>query len=123
MIKKLFYFLVILAIIVAIDHPKINEFYDNTLGEFKMFAREGLKTTKNPGGAKVYRDISQHFSSYSQGEIEMIDTLTKDNQKVLKFRQDYCVNGDFNPVIYGDHLKQLCQIIERHKKQLMTVVK
>lgn len=123
MIKKLFYFFVVLAIIVAIDHPKINEFYDNTIGQFKMFAREGLKTSKNPGGTKVYREISKYFDGYSSSEIELIDKLTKDNQKVLKFRQDYCVNGDFNPVIYGDHLKQLCAIIEKHKRQLSTVVK
>lgn len=121
--KKLFYLFVVLAIIVAVDHPKINEFYDNTIGKFKIFAREGLKTAKNPGGSKVYREISKHFDEYTQSEIEMIDNLTKDNKKVLAFRENYCVNGDFNPVIYGAHLKQLCRIIEKHKKQLMTVVK
>lgn len=123
MYKKLFYFFVILAIIVAIDHPKINAFYDDTIGQFKIFAREGIKTSKNPGASKVYREIEKHFAQYSDDEKAMIAKVTKNNQTALAFRQAYCVNGDFNPVIYGDHLRQLCSIMEKHKKQLMTVVK
>ena len=121
--KKLFYFLVILAIIAAVDHPVINEFYDNTIGQFKTFAREGVKTTKNPGASKVYREISKNFDDYSDAEKEMLERITKDNQTVLKFREDYCVKGDFNPVIYGAHLKEFCRVIERHKKQLQMVIK
>lgn len=121
--KKIFYFLILLAIVVAIDHPKINQFYDDTLGSFKMFAREGIKTAKNPGGGKVFREIEKHFASYSKAEIEMIDKLTKNNQEVLAFRKTFCVGGEFNPIIYGTNLKQFCSIIEKHKRQLSTVVK
>jgi hypothetical protein len=121
--KKLFYFLLILAVIVAIDHPAVNAFYDDTIGRFKIFAREGIKTQKNPGASRVYREMKKHFDQYSQEEIKMLDELTKSNQKVLAFRKNYCVNGDFNPVIYGAHLKQFCNVIEKHKIQLNTVVK
>lgn len=121
--KKLFYFLLVLAIITAIDHPTINQFYDDTLGRFKLFAREGIKTAKNPGASQVYRQMKKHFDNYSQPEIQMIDKLTKNNQKVLAFRQAFCVEGEFNPVIYGAHLKQFCAVIEKHKKQLTTVIK
>ena len=121
--KKLFYFILLMAIITAVDHPVINDFYDNTIGRFKIFAREGIKTSKNPGAGRVYRAIEKHFSTYTQAEIEMIDQLTKNNQDVLAFRQAFCVDGEFNPVIYGAHLKQLCHEIEDNKSLLNVVVK
>jgi GH25 family lysozyme M1 (1,4-beta-N-acetylmuramidase) len=122
-VKKLFYFLLVLAIIVAVDHPAMNAFYDDTIGRFKMFAREGIKTQKNPGANRVYREMEQYLEQYTDDEKNMLDELTKNNQKVLAFRQSYCINGDFNPVIYGVHLKQFCRVIEKHKTQLNTVIK
>lgn len=123
MIKKLVYFIIIMAIITAIDHPVVNDFYDNTIGQFKMFAREGIKTAKNPGAGRVYRTMEQYFDGYSKAEIEMIDKLTKNNQDVLAFRKSFCIEGEFNPVIYGAHLRQFCQVIEDNKSQLNIVVK
>ena len=75
--KKLFYFILLMAIITAVDHPVINNFYDNTIGRFKMFAREGIKTSKNPGAGRVYRAMEKHFSTYTQAEIEMIEDATE----------------------------------------------
>lgn len=121
--KKLFYFIVIMAVITAVDHPMVNDFYDNTIGQFKIFAREGIKTAKNPGAARVYRTMEKYFASYSDDEIAMIDELTKNNQKVLAFRQAYCIDGDFNPIIYGAHLKQFCTVIEDNKRALNQVIK
>ena len=115
--------MLVLAIIVAVDHPQINAFYDESIGRFKMFAREGIKTQKNPGASRVYREMKQYLDQYSEDERKMLDELTKNNQKVLAFRQNYCINGDFNPVIYGAHLKQFCGVIEKYKVQLNTIVK
>jgi len=112
-----------MAIIAAVDHPVINNFYDNTIGQFKMFAREGIKTAKNPGAGRVFRTMEKHFDTYNKQEIEMIDKLTKNNQDVLAFRKTYCINGDFNPVIYGAHLQQFCAVIEDNKTQLNIIVK
>ncbi len=121
--KKLFYFILLMAIITAVDHPVVNDFYDNTIGRFKMFAREGIKTSKNPGAGKVYRTMEKDFANYTQAEIEMIDKLTKNNQDVLAFREAFCVDGEFNPVIYGAHLKRFCAVIEDNKSLLNIVVK
>ena len=121
--KKLAYFIVIMAIITAVDHPVINNFYDNTIGQFKMFAREGIKTAKNPGAGRVFRTMEKHFATYTKAEIELIDSLTKNNQDDLAFRKTFCVDGEFNPVIYGAHLKQFCSVIEDNKTQLNIIVK
>jgi hypothetical protein len=122
MIKKLFYFLLVLAIVVAIDHPTINQLYDDTIGQFKMFARDSINTSKNPGAYKVLQDIKKHFDNYSQNEKILIEKVTKNNQTVLAFRESYCIAGDFHPMIYGDHLEQFCSIIRKHKAQLQAVV-
>ena len=121
--KKLFYFILIMAVITAVDHPAVNEFYDSTIGQFKMFAREGIKTAKNPGAGRVYRTMEKYFSTYSEAEIELIDKLTKNNQDVLAFRQSFCLQGEFHPTIYGAHLKQFCAVIEDNKRALNQVVK
>ena len=119
--KKLFYLLVALAILSAADHPMVNQMYDQTLGQFEMFARSSMKQSENAGAIGIFTDMETRFGRYSESEQAMIKKVTRSNKAVLKFRQDYCVNKDFNPVIYGAHKTEFCEVIAQHKMNLKVV--
>lgn len=119
--KKLLYLLVALGILSALDHPVINQFYDDTIGQIKLLARDSAKPGGNLGAANIYDEMQTRFDRYSEAEKQLIKTITKDNPSVLKFQKDYCVNKDFNPVIYGVHKKEFCAVISIHEDKLLLI--
>ncbi len=119
--KKLLYLIIIFAIISAIDHPLINDFYDKTVGQIKMLASNSTKSEGNVGANSVYQEMEKKFAQYSADEQKAIKKITETNASVLKFQKAYCTNKDFNPKLYGAHLKTFCQVIKRHESALKHV--
>jgi hypothetical protein len=116
--KKIFYILVALAILSALDNPVINQFYDDTIGQINAFARSTSKEGRDRGAALVYGDMGHYLAEYSEAEKAMIEKITQSNTSVLKFEKTYCINKDFNPVIYGAHQAKLCSVIRLHQETL-----
>lgn len=123
MFKKLLILILFFAVLSAIDHPTINQFYDDTIGQIKMLARDSAKSGSDAAAAYVYKDMKSKLDRYSDAEKKMIEKITQTNVSVLKFQHDYCIKKDFNPVIYGGHKTEFCQVIAKHEANLQLVVK
>ncbi|MFT5162417.1 MAG: hypothetical protein ACI9FJ_000993 [Alteromonadaceae bacterium] len=121
--KKIVYLIVIVAIVVAIDHPKINQFYDNTIGQIKMMARDSAKSSPDAGAAYVYSEMKSKLVNYSVEERKAIKKITQTNVSVLQFQKSYCFDGDFNPVLYGGHMTEFCRVIGDNEGTLKLVNK
>jgi len=39
---------------------------------------------------------------------------------LLVFHQRYCKSGDFNPILFGEPLRQSCSIIDSHMEALTS---
>ncbi|MFT4926991.1 MAG: hypothetical protein ACI8WB_003091 [Phenylobacterium sp.] len=121
--KKLLLLILAFAILSAVDHPVINQFYDDTIGQIKMLARDSAKTGTDAGAGYVYRDMKSKLAGYSEAENKAIVKITKSNASVLKFQKDYCISKDFNPVLFGAHMQEFCLVIAKHESTLQLVEK
>ena len=63
---------------------------------------------------KSLRDeISPITSNMKDYQRDYVEEVTSEKLRLKMFHQQYCVNGDKNPYVYGASLTSICRAIER----------
>ncbi|MEE2024285.1 MULTISPECIES: hypothetical protein [Alkalimonas] len=117
--KLLFILLVILLLATFSDHPRVSPYKEWLFQQFYQMA--GL--TSRSGEAQALRNIDRLFAELGQelgeGQRAQLQRAASSKQELLLFRQRYCIDGDFNPLLFGEPLRKACGIIDSQYDILM----
>jgi hypothetical protein len=118
LMKTLFWLVVVILLVITFsDHDLIRPYKEQLFeliqdkaaiaGDSKEAA---LRTTR-----KQLLALSEHWG---EGQRSQLDKASSSVSSLLQFHRNYCSNGDFNPFLYGDTLKQSCAVIENQLHNL-----
>ncbi|MBN8444952.1 MAG: hypothetical protein J0M22_05705 [Gammaproteobacteria bacterium] len=118
--KKVLWLIVLFLLLVTFsDHPLIKPYKTKMTDMFSQSAENAGQVH----GEQTLRNVRSRFKELSgsmgKGQMAELDRITVDAQTLLAFDLQYCVEKQFHALLFGDSLKQVCQIIETNKNGLM----
>lgn len=118
--KKLLLILLIIMLLATFsDHPRISPYKEQLIQQFYQMAGSASRS----GEAQALRNIDRLFTELGkdlgEGQRAQLQRAASSKQELLKFRQRYCIDGDFNPLLFGEPLRKTCAIIDSQYDILM----
>ncbi|MCC5852924.1 MAG: hypothetical protein JJU30_08815 [Alkalimonas sp.] len=111
--------LVILLLATFSDHPRISPYKEQLIDQLHRLGGSSARS----GEAQAMRNIERLFTELGQelgeGQRAQLQRAASSKQELLLFRQRYCIDGDFNPLLFGEPLRKVCSIIASQYDILM----
>ena len=110
--KKFFWLvLIVLLLITFSDHDLIRP-YKEQLFELIQDKAAIAADDKEAALRRTRKQLMSLSELWGDGQRAQLEKATSGVDNLLRFRRDYCVNKDFNPILFGEPLKQSCKIID-----------
>lgn len=116
--KKLFWIIVVILLILTFsDHDVIRPYKEQLYDTVKV-KLAGASDNKQGALRQLKKELMAAAEQWGEGQRNQLEKASSSIESVLKFQRSYCINGDFNPIMFGEPLKQSCQIISKHQHTL-----
>jgi hypothetical protein len=117
--KLLWVLLIILLLATFSDHPRISPYKEQLYSWLVSLAGSSGRA----GEAQALKNVDNLFQQLGQqlgeGQRAQLKNAASSKEELLKFRQRYCIDRDFNPLLFGEPLSKACSIIESQYDMLM----
>ena len=111
---KKFFWLAVIILLVLLIRPYRDQVYglilDRAPSSGKMSDEQALR--------QIQKQFNALAASWGEGQQQQLSKAAESKQSLLVFHQRYCVNRDFNPILFGEPLKQSCDVIDNHMEAL-----
>lgn len=110
--------LLILTTAFILANPKLNilpvQFQLDVIQSIKdqISALQSPRQRKNIKIKQELKAITLHFSD---DEKNYLNALSSNRESLMNFYRSYCLQKDFNPILYGDHLTKTCKVIAKNR--------
>jgi hypothetical protein len=116
--KKFFWLVVVVLLVITFsDHDLIRP-HKEQLFELIMDKAAIAGDSKEAALRSTRKQLTALAEQWGDGQRAQLEKAAASIDSLKKFRRDYCVNKDFNPILYGEPLKESCKIIENHYDNL-----
>jgi len=116
--KTFFGFAVVVLLIITFSGKEPLKSYRDALYEHALQWVPDSWQGENQAVSSTQRELSALGQTLGLGQQKLLADAARDKTSILLFRQRYCVDKDFNPVLFGDPLQKSCAIIEKHYYRL-----
>lgn len=119
LMKKFFWLVVVVLLVITFsDHDLIRP-HKEQLFELVMDKAAIAGDSKEAALRTTRRQLAALAEQWGEGQRAQLEKATVSIDSLKKFRRDYCVNKDFNPILYGEPLREACKIIDSHYNNLI----
>lgn len=116
--KKFFWLVVVILLVITFsDHDLIRP-YKEQLYELILDKAAIAGDDKEAALRKTRKQLLALSEQWGEGQRSQLEKASSSMDNLLRFRRDYCVNKDFNPILFGEPLRQSCDIIESNYPNL-----
>lgn len=116
--KKFFWLVVIVLLLITFsDHDLIRP-YKEQLFELVLDQAAIAGDDKEAALRRTRKQLTELSAQWGDNQREWLAKASSSVDNLLRFRRDYCVNKDFNPILFGEPLQQSCAIIESNYQNL-----
>lgn len=116
--KKFFWLVVVILLVITFsDHDLIRP-YKEQLYELILDKAAIAADDKEAALRKTRKQLLALSEQWGEGQRTQLEKASSSMDNLLRFRRDYCVNKDFNPILFGEPLRQSCDIIESNYQNL-----
>lgn len=116
--KKFFWLVVaVLLLITFSDHDLIRP-YKEQLFELVLDKAAIAGDDKEAALRRTRKQLLALSEQWGEGQRTQLEKASSSVQNLLRFHRDYCINKDFNPILFGEPLQQSCSVIESHYHNL-----
>lgn len=117
--KKFFWIVVLVLLVITFsDHDLIRP-YKEQLFELVLDKASIAGDNKKVALRKTKQELMAAASQWGEGQVAQLEKATVSIEALLQFQRNYCKNGDFNPILFGEPLQKSCAIISRHEQNLI----
>jgi hypothetical protein len=116
---KTFFWLVVVVLLVitfsdsALIRPYKEQFLETVVDHVAEFG-----DSKENALRKTRRQLLELAEQWGDSQRTQLDKATSSIESLKRFRQNYCINKDFSPYLYGEPLQKSCAVIEQHYANL-----
>ncbi|KKO45994.1 hypothetical protein WG68_07600 [Arsukibacterium ikkense] len=117
--KKFFWLAVIVLLILTFsDHELIRPYRDQVYGLILDRAPSSGKMSDQQALRQVQKQLNALTAKLGESQQQQLSRAAESKESLLVFYQRYCVNRDFNPILFGEPLRESCSIISSHMEAL-----
>ena len=117
--KTFFWFAVVVLLLITFsDREPIKPYRDALYGQVLEMIPDNWQSDSQALGS-IQRKFTELGKSLGQGQQELLAKAATDKASIVQFRQRYCIDKDFNPVLFGEPLQKSCAIIEEYYSRLL----
>ncbi len=116
--KKVFWLVVIVLLVLTFsDHDSIKPYRDKV---YDLIVDNVAIAGDNKEAAlrKTRKQLLQLAEQWGDSQHQYLEQASVSIDSLQKFRRSYCVNKDFNPILFGEPLQQSCAVIEQNYANL-----
>jgi len=119
--KKLFLLIIVILLLVTFSGKEPLKTYRDALYDKALT----LVPEHWDGEHRAMKAIQHEFTelglTLGQRQRQLLANAATDQAQLKLFRQRYCIDKDFNPVLYGKALQDSCAIIDKYAYQLTGI--
>ncbi|MBQ4834157.1 hypothetical protein J8L70_12960 [Pseudoalteromonas sp. MMG010] len=108
--KKFIILIIILFALLSIDHPLLNKYRAQLLGDSVSYLSDAAKVNRSPVATLTKNLITKEIR-LSDSEREYINKTFTSDESVRLFHLRYCKQHDLNLYFYEERLDQVCNTI------------
>ena len=112
--KKLFWLVVVILLVITFSDHNLIRPYKEQLFALIMDKAAIAGDSKEAALRTTRKQLLALSEQWGEGQRTQLDKASSSIDNLLQFQRNYCKNGDFNPFLYGDTLKQSCAVIDNH---------
>ena len=116
--KKLFWLVVVILLVITFSDHNLIRPYKEQLFALIMDKAAIAGDSKEAALRTTRKQLLALSEQWGEGQRAQLDKASSSVDNLLQFQRNYCKNGDFNPFLYGDTLKQSCAVIDNHLHNL-----
>lgn len=116
--KTFFGFVIVLLLIITFSGTAPLKPYRDTLYAHALQMIPDSWQSENQAVGAIQREFSALGQTLGQGQQQLLSNAATDKASIMQFRQRYCMDKDFNPVLFGEPLQKSCAIVEKHYYRL-----
>ena len=110
--KKLFWLVVVILLVITFSDHNLIRPYKEQLFALIMDKAAIAGDSKEAALRTTRKQLLALSEQWGEGQRSQLDKASSSVDNLLQFQRNYCKNGDFNPFLYGDTLKQSCAVID-----------
>lgn len=116
--KKFFWFAVLFLLLLTFSgEPPLKPYRDWVI-DYALSLVPAEWQSDSQAAASIQRDLTAYAKTLGLRQQEFLAAAAENKQSILQFRQNYCINKDFHPVLFGEPLQRSCSIIEKYYGRL-----
>ncbi|WP_337842526.1 hypothetical protein [Rheinheimera sp.] len=96
------------------DHPRVFPYTEPLLD----WLAEHISLPTQNNSSVITRKVQKAFyaigQDYGSGQQEALARASADLDSLLRFKRDYCQNGDFHPVLFGEAMQRACEVLKQY---------
>ncbi|MCB5226516.1 hypothetical protein JAO78_006775 [Alishewanella sp. 16-MA] len=116
--KKFFWFaFIILLLITFSGREPLKTYRDMFFNKVESVVSESWQQ-EDRGVIAVQREFTALTENLGVGQQKLLNNAAASRSSILEYRQTYCVNQEFNSLLFGEVQQKSCRIIEKHLNQL-----
>ncbi len=117
--KKFFWLAVIVLLVLTFsDHELIRPYKDQVYGLILDKAPSSGKMSDQQAMRQIQKQLNALTANLGESQQLQLAKAAESKESLLVFHQRYCVNRDFNPILFGEPLNNSCNIIGNHMEAL-----
>jgi len=116
--KTFFGFVVVLLLIITFSGKAPLKPYRDAFCEQVLLWLPANWQGEDQAVTVIANELTTLGETLGLGQQEMLASASRDKASILLFRQRYCIDKDFNPILFGEPLQRSCAIIDKHYYRL-----
>lgn len=117
--KTFFWFAVVVLLIITFSGKEPIKPYRDTLYAHVLQMIPDSWQSESQTLRSLQRAFQELGKTLGQGQQELLAKAATDKASIMQFRQRYCIDKDFNPVLFGEPLHKSCAIVEEYYSRLI----
>jgi hypothetical protein len=116
--KNFFWLVVVVLLVITFSDHDIIRPYKEKLFELVLDKAAVVGDGKEAALRKTRKQLLALAQQWGAGQQAQLEKASSSIANLLQFHRSYCVNKDFNPILFGEPLQQSCAIIDSQIQNL-----
>ncbi|MEH8022266.1 hypothetical protein [Rheinheimera metallidurans] len=117
--KKFFLLVVIVLLLITFSDTDMLRPYRDQLYALIQDNVPSAGDNKDAALRKIQKQLLTLSEQWGEEQRAFLEKASSSIENIKKFHRNYCINNDFNPILFGDPLKQSCVVIENNYDNLL----
>jgi hypothetical protein len=116
--KTFFWLVVVVLLVITFSDTALIRPYKEQVLELVVDNVADFGDSQEAALRKTRKQLMAQAEPWGDSQRAQLEKAAASIDSLKRFRQNYCINKDFSPYLYGEPLQQTCAVIEQNYPNL-----